>query len=723
MKKKKISIMVPYLAAIIPIVAAFLIGLTVFFNIQFKDQILELKTETGETVTHDLSNALESWIDDQIILSKAFASDQAVIDSLLDPEDPVKYTKASRMLYSVFNNNDIYSNVFLLSFHDRLEPVSISIDDEQFEIPDGGIFVSPVGKHIIGLGAANDFSTSIRAGKDYFISEVYLSLASGTPIFVISVPVEYEGKLIGAAGVAVYISHFTEKFTNQEYFSEGEYIFMADSSGDTISHPRTDLILTEKGANAVKPFIDRVENGELIFTTVFEGSTNLYIATELDAFKGYSKDRWYIYYREPLDELLKEADDISRISLILIVVLAIVLFIILFFITRVLIIKPLKVVNKELDDISQGEGDLTKEIIIKNKDEIGAIASSFNNFNTTLRNMISSIKNSASTNRGLRDKLASSTEETSAAINEILSNIQSVQSIMGNLVNQSDNAGSSTRKISNRIDGLTNQAANQSAAVEESTAAVEEMISSLKSMAVITTKHQEISDKLLKSTEDSSLMLDETYTSIQQVNTNIDSIMEMTEVIDNISSQTNLLAMNAAIEAAHAGEAGKGFAVVADEIRKLAEDSSTSSSKITNEVKTIIDQIQYSSDTSKKLQLSMTEIVTDIQSMARAFSEINSSSVEMSAGSDQVLKAMSELSDVAVKLSEAADEMKTGTGDVTTNINSVLQLTQTAKAAIEEISYGSNEILSAMLEIQDNVQELGDSTKNLSGEVNRFKTD
>ena len=120
-------------------------------------------------------------------------------------------------------------------------------------------------------------------------------------------------------------------------------------------------------------------------------------------------------------------------------------------------------------------------------------------------------------------------------------------------------------------------------------------------------------------------------------------------------------------------------------------------------------------DYSRQLQILMGEMISQIKSVAMAFSEINSSSAEMSAGSDQVLKAMISLSELSLQLSASSDKMKTGTSTVSININSVQELTQTAKAqAIEEISYGSNEILTAMSQIQDNVLQLGESTENLS---------
>ena len=723
MKTKKRSIIGPFLLAVIPVFAASLILFNIIFNQIVRNQVYTVKTELGATVTSDIEKALDTWLSAQIVLAQSLASEDAIVEASLNPENLDAYSKMAGHLKYVLRKSDYYEDIFTILFHEGRDRVTRTSAGKEYEIPFGGIYVSAADLDILGTASDSSFSAAIQNWKKFFISEVFPFYNSDAPVFVISVPVMNEDFIIGAVCLVCKMSYLNDTFCSQDYFGENEYIFMTDGNGRMLAHKDPALILSDKGREAILPFMAKIEAEEFIFEQEYEGSNNLYIAREIEAFPDNRADTWYIFYRESVDDMFASLNSVVMNTIAFIIIAIIIVGIILFVLSRRIVVRPLKKVGQQLDEISRGGGDLTTSVELRMNNEVGRIGVSFNEFTKTLRMMLVRIKGSVATNSKLRNELASSTEETSAAVNEILSNINSIQGIIKNLVEQSGTAGNSTEEIGVSIDELTGQAENQSAAVEQSTAAVEEMITSLKNMAVITERNRENSDNLLKSAESSISMLDDTYNSIQQVTKNIDSIREMTEVIDNISSQTNLLAMNAAIEAAHAGEAGKGFAVVADEIRKLAEDSSVSSGRIASEVKTIVDQIQHSNDYSIELQKVILSMVEEIKGLAMAFAEINSSSTEMSAGSDQVLSAMSALSELSLKLSEAAVKMKTGTNTVTDNISSVLELTHTAKAAIEEISYGSNEILTAMTEMQENVQKLGESTEQLSGEVNNFKTE
>ncbi len=722
MKECRGSVIFGVILSAVPVLLMSFLFIGIGFNKIVKETLYETTTELGQTITADIEKGLKTWIDDQIILAETLAADSFIVNSCLDPQNTDQYGKAAAVMKRVLEEQPYYENVIALSFHNRNRPVSIDVDGERKDIPDGSIFISAGGTHAIGLAQDKNYSQAMREGKEYYISDVYASLLSGTPIVVIAVPIKYENNLIGAVGLAPKMTYFTERFGKQSYFADSEYIFIIDDTGNMIAHPDETLVFTDKGRDVLVPYVERVKNNDFNFIRSYGGTENLYIAKKMEGYEGNKANDWYFFYRGSLNHLFQRISTI-RLFLIIIITVALILSVILIIVVaNKIIVKPLTRIESELNAIASGKGDLTRTLNIQSKNEVGRIALSFNKFTKNLRDMVNNIIKSVETNHSLELQLNESTKHTSSEINKIHGSINSIMNLIKNLVTQSENAGSLTHQIETNIDELTNQAHTQSMAVEESTTAIEEMFSSLKSMAETTSRNKKVSDDLLETADISNSMLNDTYNSIQQVTTNIDSIREMTDIISNIAEQTNLLAMNAAVEAAHAGEAGKGFAVVAGEIRKLAEDSSVSSRKITQEVKTIVNQIQISSSSSQELQKVMLNMISDIKGFASAFTEINLMSNEMSAGSDQILIAISAINDLCTNLSNTTKTMKIGTDDITANINTLLELTQTAKSYTDEISVSSDSILSSMSEISGNVGSLSGNTKILSGEVEQFKT-
>ncbi|ADK82481.1 methyl-accepting chemotaxis protein [Sediminispirochaeta smaragdinae] len=719
MKKKKTSIIVPFLALTLAILVALLMGMIQWIHVSFRNEIIRSKLTLGSTVTTDIARSIETVFKNQIVIAKMLSSQPSIVDLCQNPDNQNLYERVLKNFKNTYDTSDGYENVFIVRYGS--DSITLHLDKE-YSIPNGGILISSAGNKDLGAGADKDWSTEIKKGSDFYIGKPYRSLVSGAPVFVLTVPVKAEGEVIGAVGLATRLSFITDQFIKQEGFAKDEYIFMFDDRGYLLSHPEDTLVLSEKGRESIAPISEKAHNKILQFKELNGDSLNYYFGSQVNL-NTSNHTVWYLFYREPEHIMMASIKKITTSSFLILFASILIISGAIVTTTRHIILNPLTTIKKELEGISKGGGDLTAKIRIDKNNEIGEIASAFNAFTDTLLEMINKIKHSVAVHSTMRDRLAASTEETSASVNQIMSNINSIKTMMDKLLHQSNEASNSTKAINDTIAGLTGLAGTQSSAVQQSTAAVEEMISALKNTAKITTRQKTMADNLMKGAEESSEVLEEAYNSIVKVNTNIDSIMEMTSVIDDISSQTNLLAMNAAIEAAHAGESGKGFAVVADEIRKLAEHSSTSSSRITLEVKTIIEQIQLSAHNFDSLKQSIDEIVKEIKSTADAFSEINTSTVEMSSGSDQILQAMASLSDTSVELTEAAENMQNQTTTVSEDIKSVLQLTQSSNLAVEEISVGSREILTAMNNITDDVQNLGETTQELSERVSNFKTE
>jgi len=259
--------------------------------------------------------------------------------------------------------------------------------------------------------------------------------------------------------------------------------------------------------------------------------------------------------------------------------------------------------------------------------------------------------------------------------------------------------------------------------VEESTASITEMISSIESVNSITKKKSEAIDQLVtvvsNGTETLAGMAEGFKTGVVE---RIEGISEMASTIQQISSQTNLLSMNAAIEAAHAGEAGKGFAVVADEIRKLADTSAQSSASITRIIKEISDGVAETEIKTKQSSEAFTVINKEIKGTKQAFDEIASSTQELNVGGQQILDAMSILQDVTISVKGASEEMAIGSEQIVRGQLELKDISDKVIRGMLEISTGSEEIVIASDEIVRFSSELNSVVNDLKDETDKFKT-
>ncbi len=516
----------------------------------------------------------------------------------------------------------------------------------------GGYLQWPIGKR------SADFDPRGRAWYKMTIDSstpkrvpAYADLTSGVPI--VDYLVRFEGKdgAFGSIGVDVTLSKLTEMVQKVKFGTQG-YIMLIEDTGTVLADPSnpknnfTSLVsISDAHAKLAEDFTGMIKltiNGETWFA-------NKYKSPALE---------WDFIGLIPASEVYAQADSLTEYIFAVALAMVAIFTAVGFFVTNV-VTKPMNVIAEGLEDIAQGEGDLTRRLDVQGNDESGQMANAFNSFVKSINILVDRIKNSSGDIKNISCHSSQLSKKMHSVANEQLNAVELVTSSFQQMLDKSTEVASNC--------------AEAASASGDSQGQVEE-------------GHQLI-QKTVKSVSQLEIELGESNKAMGVLSDESNNITVILDTIKGIAEQTNLLALNAAIEAARAGEQGRGFAVVADEVRTLAGRTSESTEEIDRLLSRLRDQTE---NVAEKLTCSMTQVEETVDSTQKT-----------SAIFESIMQSSVVIKDMMSQISNSAEEQHTVSEKINENVTHIHNNSAQTKELSEQVDTASDNLDKLALDLSE----------------------
>ncbi len=567
------------------------------------------------------------------------------------------------------------------------------------------------------------FKTIMAKRSDWEVSDPLVSKNLGVPVIVMAMPVKTEdGSVVALVGVQAKLEVLSSLMSGIKLGSSG-YGWLVTSEGRVIAHPVAErvmnLVITESDKEGFRGLagLGAAMASSTSGTGTWSDPSGVKYTTWYSAVKNSS---WILAIDQKSSEAERSLRSIILVLAILLALGAAVTVLISLVISRS-IAKPINLAASGFRELAEGEADLSACIDMDRSDEIGDLVTDFNTFLCKLRDTIAELKGSQADLFGIGEELGKSVEGATGAVAQLTGNIGVVRERGEHQASSVEQSSSAVSQIARNIASLDDLIASQAASITEASAAIEEMVGNIHAVTGSVAKMASEFSTLSEASETGKATLAKAAERVAQISGQSRSLLEANEVIAAIASSTNLLAMNAAIEAAHAGEAGKGFSVVADEIRRLSETASEQSKTIGRELTLILEAITDIVEASKESEMAFSLVAGKIGDTESIVKEVNHAMIEQGEGSKQILEALRGMNDITSQVKTGSSEMSEGNQAVLEEMSRLRDASFDVKERVDGMADSAEHFEAILTIVAAMARGTRDTIQRMDAAIGRFK--